>query len=115
VGTRTLYLDGGLWNQSRRKQLFAWACGGRRRLMISEGQAEPWEAVTTPPNPPGEWMFSCPPEQLISTYNECMGWAREAGVALDAYLFWGAEYWILRAQSGDPAYLAAFARILEQA
>ena len=64
--------------------------------MISEGQAEPWEAVTTPPNPPTQWMFSCPPDQLIATYNQCMTWAREASVTLDAYIFWGAEYWILR-------------------
>jgi hypothetical protein len=118
VGGKTLYLDGGQsrWHQSRRKALFAWARTNGRRLMISEGQAEPWEAVTTPPNPHAEWMFSCPPEQLIGTYNQCMTWAREGSVALDAYLFWGAEYWILRAQSaGDRAYLNAFARILENA
>jgi Beta-galactosidase len=117
VGSRTLYLDGSRspWRQSRRKQLFAWARSHRRRLMISEGQAEPWEAVTTPPNPQAHWMFSCPPEQLIATYNQCMTWAREGGVHLDAYLFWGAEYWILRAQAGDKTYLGAFARILESA
>jgi hypothetical protein len=114
---KTVYLDGSQsrWNQSRRKQLFAWARGHGRRLMISEGQAEPWEAVTTPPNPHAQWMFSCPPEQLIGTYNQCLTWAREAGITLDAYLFWGAEYWLRRAQSGDQAYLRAFARILENA
>ena len=72
-----------------------------------------WTA--TPPNPPAQWMFSCPPEQLIDTYNQCLTWAREASITLDAYLFWGAEYWLLRAQSGDKAYLNAFARILENA
>ncbi|MDQ6669516.1 MAG: beta-galactosidase [Chloroflexota bacterium] len=117
LGRTSVYLDGSRsrWNQSRRKQVFAWARGNGRRLMISEGQAEPWEAVTTPPNPRGQWMFSCPPEQLIRTYNQCMTWAREASVWLDAYLFWGAEYWVLRANSGDHAYLNAFARILEHA
>jgi hypothetical protein len=118
VGGRTLYLDGARssGNQSRRKQVFAWARTQSRRLMISEGQAEPWEAVTTPPSPQGEWMFSCPPEQLIGTYNECMRWAQEAGITLEAYLFWGAEYWLQRAQSAnDKTYLKAFARILENA
>ena len=31
-------------------------------MMITEGQAEPWEAVMTPPNPVGQAMESCPPE-----------------------------------------------------
>jgi hypothetical protein len=117
LGSRTLYLDGGRspWNQSRRRAVFAWAGASGRRLMISEGQAEPWEAVTTPPNPPGQWMFSCPPEQLIRTYNQCQTWARDAALTLDAYLFWGAEYWLLRAHSGDPTYLKAVSRILEAA
>jgi hypothetical protein len=114
-GGRTLYLDDGRsrWTQPRRTELFAWARASGRRLMISEGQAEPWEAVTTPPNPHGHWMFSCPPDQVIGTYNQGMVWAGEAAVTLDAYLFWGAEYWVLRGQSGDPSYLRAFARILD--
>ncbi|MGI9148971.1 MAG: beta-galactosidase [Chloroflexota bacterium] len=117
LGSKTLYLDDGRrpWSQSRRKQVFAWARSHGRRLMISEGQAEPWEAVTTPPNPHGKYAFSCPPEQMIGTYSQCMTRAREASVVLDAYLFWGAEYWILRSHSGDPTYLNAFARILETA
>jgi hypothetical protein len=32
-----------------------------------------------------------------------------------AYLFWGAEYWLLRAQGGDPRYVDAFARVLSEA
>jgi hypothetical protein len=83
--------------------------------MISEGQAEPWESVTTPPNPREMAMYSCAPEQLIENYNQCMKWAREADSSLDAYLFWGAEYWALRERSGDPSYLEAFARILHSA
>jgi hypothetical protein len=83
--------------------------------MIAEGQAEPWEAVTTPPNP-GAWgMYSCLPEHVIANYNTCMRWAEQGGAQLYAYLFWGAEYWVLRNQSGDTRYLQAFARILEQA
>src|SRR5947208_12650069 len=44
-GGRTLYLDGSRspWQQRRRKQVCAWAHTQGRQLMISEGQAEPWE------------------------------------------------------------------------
>lgn len=117
LGGRTLYLDGAgsPWQRGRRKRLFAWAEAAGRRLMISEGQAEPWETVTTPPDPAGGAMYSCMPEHLIENYNRCMGWARQAAFPLDAYLFWGAEYWALREQSGDSSYLQAFARILREA
>ena len=80
--------------------------------MISEGQAEPWETTTVPPNPEGRASYSCPPEQLISNYNAALRWSLN-GDPLYAYLFWGAEYWLLRNQSGDPSYLQAFARVLE--
>jgi hypothetical protein len=58
-------------------------------------------------------MYSCPPERVIGNYNRWMKWARQAAFPLDAYLFWGAEYWVLRDASGDPQYLRAFDRILE--
>jgi hypothetical protein len=83
-----------------------------RRTMVTEGQAEPWEAVTVPPDPRGRAMYSCPPERVIENYNRCLRRARQAGIALDAYLFWGAEYWLLRARGGDSTYLDAFARVL---
>ena len=116
VGTKTVYLDGSKspWQQQRRKQLFAWARAHRQKLMIAEGQAEPWEAVTIPPNPYGQGMYSCLPEQVITNYNTCMRWSRRE-VPLYAYLFWGAEYWMLRKQCADSSYLQAFARILEHA
>jgi hypothetical protein len=114
LGARSLYLDAtkSPWNWRRRLVYQARARG--RKLMVTEGQAEPWEAVTVPPNPNGQAMYSCPPEQVIGNYN---AWVRSAseGESLDAYLFWGAEYWLLRAQTGDPSYLQAFERILEQA
>jgi hypothetical protein len=116
VGGRTLYLDGsqGAWQKQRRKQLLAWAWAQGKRLLISEGQAEPWETVTTPPNPEDQGMFSCLPEQLIHNYNAWLGESvQEAG--LYAYLFWGAEYWLLRKRGGDSSYLQAFERILENA
>ncbi|HEX4715326.1 MAG TPA: hypothetical protein VH164_10395, partial [Ktedonobacteraceae bacterium] len=115
VGAKTVYLDGSKspWQQRRRKQLFAWARAHGKQLMIAEGQAEPWEAVTTPPNPSQQGMYSCLPEQVIATYNTCMRWSQPEA-PLYAYLFWGAEYWMLRKQSADASYLQAFARILEQ-
>jgi hypothetical protein len=117
AGGWSVYLQGesGGLNRSRRRELFAWARASGRRLMVSEGQAEPWESVTVPPNPQSQSMYSCTPELVIDNYNRCMSWARDADFPLDAYIFWGAEYWILRAQSGDPRYLQAFARILESA
>src|SRR5207248_10790052 len=116
VGNKTVYLDGSKspWQQQRRKQLFAWTRAHSQKLMIAEGQAEPWEAVTIPPNPYGQGMYSCLPEQVITNYNTCMRWSRRE-VPLYAYLFWGAEYWMLRKQCADSSYLQVFARILEHA
>jgi hypothetical protein len=70
--------------------------------------------VTNPPNPVDEGMASCLPEHLIENYNQCMSWGGGASAHLSAYLFWGAEYWLLRHRDGDPRYLRAFARVLEQ-
>jgi hypothetical protein len=42
-----------------------------------------------------------------------MRWRHHGGCGVDAYLFWGAEYWVLRQQQGDPRYLRAFGRVLE--
>jgi hypothetical protein len=111
VGPLTAYLDGGERPSQRwlRARLFAKARSTGRRVMISEGQAEPWETVVRPPDPRGGVMFSCTPEQMLRTYNTCLRWTPD----LDAYLFWGAEYWLLRDRGGDPSYLRAFARVLD--
>jgi hypothetical protein len=116
VGSKTLYLDGSKspWQQPIRKHLFAWTRAHGQKLMVAEGQAEPWETVTTPPNPDGQGMYSCLPERIITNYNTCMRWSRQEA-SLYAYLFWGAEYWMLRKQCADSSYLQAFARILEHA
>ena len=53
------------------------------------------------------------PEHVIENYNQCMGWTWPGPSRLWAYLFWGAEYWVLREQQGDPEYIAAFRRVLE--
>jgi hypothetical protein len=116
IGTKTLYLDGSRspWQQQRRKRVFASTHAHGQKLLIAEGQAEPWETVTTPPNPYKQGMYSCLPENVITNYNTCMRWPQQEA-DLYAYLFWGAEYWMLRKQYADSSYLQAFARILEYA
>jgi hypothetical protein len=118
AGPWTTYLDGSRrrWQQHRWKQLSRWAATDpRRQVMIAEGQAEPWEAITVPPNPDGRAMYSCLPEDVIENYNLGMRLARQASLCCDAYLFWGAEYWLLRQLHGDSSYLQAFARVMYDA
>ncbi|HEV2216470.1 MAG TPA: hypothetical protein VGV88_02750 [Candidatus Dormibacteraeota bacterium] len=103
LGPRTVYLDGSGTIDDLRQ--------GNKRLMVSEGQAEPWEAVTVPPNPGGRAMFSCGPAAVIRNYNAAMEWSSWTE-PLEAYLFWGADYWVLRDRSGDSTYLHAVKRIL---
>jgi hypothetical protein len=116
AGPLSLYLDG---SQTRRRlrqhrQLLDRAAAAGRALIIAEGQAEPWEAVTTPPSPAGRVMYSCRPEDLITTYSRLLRLASEGRHVLDGYLFWGAEYWLARDRQGDPSYLRAFARVLDE-
>jgi hypothetical protein len=115
AGPWTLYLDGGRspWPRRRLRELVARARAVGRRVMVTEGQAEPWETATVPPASPDRAMASCPPERVIENYSRCLGWAGPDG--LYAYLFWGAEYWVLRERGGDGRYLGAFARILADA
>jgi hypothetical protein len=115
AGPLAAYLDGSTrrGQTRRRERLLDQAAAAGRRLMITEGQAEPWEAVTTPPSPAGRVMYSCGPEDLIATYSACMRWPAGRRCVIEIYLFWGAEYWLLRERQGDPSYLRAFARVLE--
>jgi hypothetical protein len=117
IGRHTLYLDGSRapWQQGTRRRIYAWAgASAGRQVMVCEGQAEPWETVTEPPNPRNQAMYSCPPEQVIANYNQCVGWNRGAPATASGYLFWGAEYWVLRRRDGDPRYLRAFSRVLDE-
>ncbi|HZR39100.1 MAG TPA: beta-galactosidase [Ktedonobacteraceae bacterium] len=116
VGNKTLYLDGSQspWQQWKQKHMYNWTHAHGKRLMVAEGQAEPWETVTIPPNPSRHGMYSCLPEHIIANYNACMRWSQTEN-PLYAYLFWGAEYWMLRKQHADASYMQAFARILEYA
>ncbi len=117
VGPITAYLDGHLSPvpKARFTRVLRQSLARQQRVFITEGQAEPWETATTPPSPPLSGMSSCLPEHLIGNYNNCIRWSRAVGVTLGAYLFWGAEYWLRRQRSGDPRYLNAFARVLDDA
>ena len=44
----------------------------------------------------------------------CAELAAQRHGAWMSYLFWGAEYWLLRDRQGDPSYLRAFARVLDE-
>jgi hypothetical protein len=113
LGSWSAYLVGaaGLLPAMHRRRLLARARAQGRRLVVTEGQAEPWESVTVPPSPDSRAAASCPPERVVENYNECLRWA---GGGIDTYLFWGAEYWVMRERQGDSRYMDAFARILAQ-
>ncbi|MEV0719685.1 beta-galactosidase [Asanoa sp. NPDC050611] len=115
VARWSVYLDGstGVLPAVRRRRLLANVAAGGRQVMVTEGQAEPWEAVTIPPSPDAGAAASCPPERIIKNYNDWLRWAGQARTELSAYLFWGAEYWVMRDRQGDSSYLDAFARVLD--
>ncbi len=114
TGPLTVYLHGGPAGPRRAGRLLDSAAQAGQQLIIAEGQAEPWEAVTVPPSPPGRAAASCRPEDVIRTYSTCLRWAAGRNRFIDGYLFWGAEYWLLRDRQGDPRYLQAFARVLDE-
>jgi hypothetical protein len=109
-----LYLDGGSlpWNRVRWRWMARVAQG--HQIVVTEGQAEPWEADPVPPDPIGGVAYSCPPERLILNYNQALGPSGE-GPLVSAYIFWGWEYWLRREASGDRSYLGAIDRVLAEA
>src|ERR1700678_1986973 len=66
----TVYLCGRISALRPRRSLLGWGAASGQRLMIIEGQAEPWEAVTTPPSPQNGAMYSCLPEHVIENYSQ---------------------------------------------
>ncbi len=109
-----LYLDGDAlpWNRVRWRWMAKMAKG--RPLLVTEGQAEPWEGEPVPPDPVGRVPYSCPPERLILNYNRALG-PPGGGPLVSAYIFWGWEYWLRREASGDRSYLGAIDRVLAEA
>jgi len=116
IGPWSVYLDGAasILPASRRRRLLSRVAASGRRVMVTEGQSEPWESVTIPPSPDARVAYSCPPERIILNYNDFLRWARRSGTELSGYLFWGAEYWVMRERQGDSGYLDAFARVLAE-
>jgi hypothetical protein len=116
LGPVTAYLAGSnaRWVRGASLRYCRGVASSGRQIMVTEGQGEPWETMTTPPSTPGRAMFSCPPEHVIDNYNSAMRLGRSVPRGLWAYLFWGAEYWLLRKQQGDDSYLRAFARVLAE-
>ncbi len=110
AGSWSVYLEGrpSGWNVPRAQR-------PSQQVMVTEGQAEPWETSTTPPDLRGRAAYSCGPDRVVENYNRCVRAARGRGVELSAYLFWGAEYWVRRLRDGDPSYMGAVARVLEHA
>jgi Beta-galactosidase len=108
AGSWSVYLEGspGAWNLPLARQ-------PSQQVIVTEGQAEPWEASTRPPGLQGRAPYSCGPDRVIDNYDRCLRAARGRGVELSAYLFWGAEYWVRRLRDGDPSYMGAVARVLE--
>jgi hypothetical protein len=111
LGPTTLYADGSAGQPPN--ALFNALRAHRKRWMVAEGQAEPWETSTLPPSPDRKAMFTCGPHHLIENYNAAIRWSSPQ-TPLYAYLLWGAEYWILRAHLGAPQYLGAFERLLKE-
>ncbi|MBO0868095.1 MAG: beta-galactosidase [Micromonosporaceae bacterium] len=116
LGGWGIYLDGAaaILPARRRRRLLRRAAADGRRVMVTEGQAEPWESVTVPPNPRARAASSCPPERILQNYTDWLDWTHRTHTELSGYLFWGAEYWVMRAQQGDSSYLDAFVRALDE-
>lgn len=108
AGAWSVYLEGRprAWNLPRAQ----WPS---QQVMVTEGQAEPWETSSRPPDLHERVSYSCGPDRVIENYYSCMRAARRRGIELSAYLFWGAEYWVRRLRDGDPSYMGAVTRVLE--
>ena len=86
--------------ERRLQSLAAQARERSKRIIVTEGHAGP---------------SSITPAHVADTYNRSMVALQRAGVSPEAYLFAGAEHWVLRARQKDRSYLDAFVDILERA
>ena len=67
-----------------------------------EAQAEPWEGRSTQGDP-------------VSVRPEAIGQLVEGltGIGVGSMLLWGSEYWLWRADRGDPRWIEAVALVLK--
>lgn len=68
-----------------------------KRLWVTEAQAEPWEARRQTHGDP----LSLQPEAIGDLVN------RLVGIGVETILLWGSEYWLWRADNGDPGWIDA--------
>jgi hypothetical protein len=73
-----------------------------KRLWVTEAQAEPWEARS----PTGE-PVSIQPEAIGRLVNLL------AAIGVETILLWGSEYWLRRAEDGDPRWVDAVSLVLK--
>ena len=73
-----------------------------KRVWVTEAQAEPWEGRSTQGDP-------------VSVRSEAIGQLVEGltGIGVGSMLLWGSEYWLWRADSGDPRWIEAVALVLK--
>ena len=83
---------------------------GRRPAHDRRGPGRTLGGGHHPAEPAAAWACTaaCPSTSSATTARRC-GSAALATGGLWAYLFWGAEYWLLRDAAGRPRYLRAFA------
>ena len=68
-----------------------------KRFWVTEAQAEPWEARRQTHADP----LSTQPEAIAELVD------RLSGMDVETILLWGSEYWLWRADNGDPRWLDA--------
>jgi len=68
-----------------------------KRFWVTEAQAEPWEARRQTHADP----LSIQPEAIGELVN------RLVGIGVETILLWGSEYWLWRADKGDPRWVDA--------
>ena len=108
IGYRFLGQDGvshagGDW-AAKAGQWRAVAASQNKRAWITEAQAEPWEADIT--------GYSDPRSTLASDISDRFSAIRAQGFG--TVLLWGAEYWLWKADNGDPSWLDAVRGILAE-
>ncbi len=80
------------------------ASGEGKQAWITEAQAEPWEATRKTFTDP----LSTSPKEIQDLFLNL----KDAGYT--TVLLWGSEYWVWRAESGDPSWMQAVRQILRE-